>query len=67
MVRKRYSDEGALKLLREVDVHLHDGLVSGYPWMGAGGWARALYLEEITDGFHAKRVIANWMAFCNPT
>lgn len=26
MVRKRYSDEDALKLLREIDVHLHDGL-----------------------------------------
>ena len=26
MVWKRYSDEDALKLLREIDVHLHDGL-----------------------------------------
>lgn len=26
MARKRYSDEGALRLLREIDVHLHDGL-----------------------------------------
>ena len=26
MARKRYSDEEALKLLREIDVHLHDGL-----------------------------------------
>ena len=26
MARKRYSDEDALKILREVDVHLHDGL-----------------------------------------
>ena len=26
MVRKRYSDEDALKILREIDVHLHDGL-----------------------------------------
>ena len=26
MARKRYSDEGALKVLRETDVHLHDGL-----------------------------------------
>ncbi len=25
MARKRYSDEDALKLLREIDVHLHDG------------------------------------------
>ena len=26
MARKRYSDEDALKVLREIDVHLHDGL-----------------------------------------
>ena len=26
MARKRYSDEDVLKLLREIDVHLHDGL-----------------------------------------
>ena len=26
MARKRYSDEDALKLLPEIDVHLHDGL-----------------------------------------
>jgi transposase-like protein len=26
MARKRFSDEDALKLLREIDVHLHDGL-----------------------------------------
>jgi len=26
MARKRYSGEDALKLLREIDVHLHDGL-----------------------------------------
>ncbi len=26
MARKRYSDEAALKILREIDVHLHDGL-----------------------------------------
>ncbi|WP_391481083.1 transposase [Nereida sp. NH-UV-3] len=26
MARKRYSHEDALKLLREIDVHLHDGL-----------------------------------------
>ena len=25
MARKRYSDEDVLKLLREIDVHLHDG------------------------------------------
>lgn len=24
MARKRYSDENALKILREIDVHLHD-------------------------------------------
>ena len=26
MARKRYTDEDVLKLLREIDVHLHDGL-----------------------------------------
>ena len=26
MARKRFSDEDALKLLREIDVHIHDGL-----------------------------------------
>jgi hypothetical protein len=26
MARKRYSDEDALKILREIDVHLRDGL-----------------------------------------
>ena len=26
MARKRYSDEAALKVLRELDVHLYDGL-----------------------------------------
>ena len=26
MARKRYSDEDVLKLLREIDVHLHYGL-----------------------------------------
>ena len=26
MARKRYSDEDVLKLLREIDVHLHDDL-----------------------------------------
>ena len=26
MARKRYSDEDVLKLLREIDAHLHDSL-----------------------------------------
>ena len=26
IARKRFSDEDALKILREIDVHLHDGL-----------------------------------------
>ena len=26
MARKRYSDEDVLKLLREIDIYLHDGL-----------------------------------------
>jgi putative transposase len=37
MARKRYSDEDVLKLLREIDVHVHDGLdvVSACPWICA--------------------------------
>ncbi len=26
MARRRYSDEDALRLLRAIDVHLHDGM-----------------------------------------
>ena len=26
MARKRHSDEDALKILREIEVHLHDGM-----------------------------------------
>ena len=26
MVRKRYSDKDTLKILLEIDIHLHDGL-----------------------------------------
>ena len=26
MARKRHSDEDALRILREIDVHLHDGM-----------------------------------------
>ena len=25
----------------------------------------AIYLEEITDGFQAQRIVKNWMAFYN--
>ncbi len=25
----------------------------------------AVYLVDLTDGFHARRVIDDWMAFCN--
>ncbi len=59
MARKRYSDEDALKLLREIDVHLHDGLdvVSAcrkagisdktyYPWPKKfGGMGRPQLME----------------------
>ena len=31
MARKRYSDEDVLKLLREIDVHWHDGLDALHP------------------------------------
>ena len=41
MARKRYSDEDILKLLREIDVHLHDGLdvVSACRKAGIGAFA----------------------------
>ena len=26
MARKRHSDKGSLRILREIDVHLHDGM-----------------------------------------
>jgi len=31
MARKRYSDEDVLKLLREIDIHLHDVLDALHP------------------------------------
>ena len=36
MARKRHSDEDALKILREIDVHLHDGLDVVSSWRKAG-------------------------------
>jgi hypothetical protein len=36
MARKRYSDEDALKILREIDVHLLDGLED----LGTHQWNR---------------------------
>ena len=41
MARKRYSDEDALKLLREIDVHLHDGLDVVSACRKAGMWSSA--------------------------
>jgi len=40
MTRKRYSNEDGLKLLREIDVHLHDGLdvMSAYRKAGISAW-----------------------------
>ena len=36
MARKRYSAADALKLLREIDVHFHDGLDVVSVWRKAG-------------------------------
>ena len=38
MARKRYSDEDVLKLLREIDVHLHDGLTPVIHYQHKGQW-----------------------------
>ena len=47
MARKRYSDEDVLKLLREIDVHLHGGLdvVSACRKAGISG----LVLKQLKD------------------
>ncbi|MDC0499999.1 hypothetical protein OAN58_03910 [Paracoccaceae bacterium] len=47
MARKRYSDEDVLKLLREIDVHLHGGLdvVSACRKAGISG----LVLKKLKD------------------
>lgn len=37
MARKRYSDEDALKILRVIDMHLHDGLEVVSSGQGPGG------------------------------
>ncbi len=41
MARKRYPDEDGLKVLREIEVHLHDGLevVSARP---CSAWQRSM-------------------------
>ena len=43
MARKRYSDEDVLKLLREIDVHLHDGLGVGRACRQGGTSAKGDY------------------------
>ena len=43
MVRKRYLDEDALKILREIDVHLHDGLDVVSLCREAGIWYKTYY------------------------
>jgi len=45
MARKRYSDEDALKLLREIDVYLHDGLDVVSAW-----WRLIFYFRWLRDG-----------------
>ena len=45
MARKRYSDEDVLKLLREIDVHLHDvsDVMSAYRKAGISAWVLKVY------------------------
>jgi len=43
MARKRYSDEDALKILREIDVNLHDGLDVVGACRKAGIWDKTYY------------------------
>ncbi len=45
MARKRYSNEDVLKLLREIDVHLHDGsdVMSAYRKAGILAWVLKVY------------------------
>ena len=45
MARKRYSDEDVLKLLREIDVHLHDCLGHIIGQVGAPSALRRLELQ----------------------
>lgn len=63
MAWKRHSDEDALKILREIDVHLHDGLdvVSACRKAGSGhslrserrtaGTKPSLAASEVMTGF----------------
>ena len=45
MTRKRYSNEDVLKLLREIDVHLHDrsDVMSPYRKAGISAWVLKVY------------------------
>ena len=45
MAWKRYSNEDVLKLLREIDVHLHDGsdVMSAYRKAGISAWVLKVY------------------------
>ena len=56
MTRKRYSNEDGLKLLREIDVHLHDGLdvMSAYRKAGISAWVLKVYgkIGELEEKQH---------------
>ena len=45
MTRKRYSNEDVLKLLREIDIHLHDDsdVMSAYRKAGISAWVLKVY------------------------
>ena len=56
MTRKRYSNEDGLKLLREIDVHLHDDsdVMSAYRKAGISAWVLKVYgkIGELEEKQH---------------
>ncbi len=59
MARKQYSDEDALKIFRQTEVHLHGGLDVVSACLKAGVGTRARYSSTstaITD----SPVLSNW-------
>ena len=58
MSRKRYTDEDVLKLLREIDVHLHDGLDVVSACRKAGYfWAACLRRDTFSKALASRRDI----------
>ena len=63
MARKRYSDEDVLKLLREIDVHLHDGLDVVSACRKAGISDKSYYYLEIALENYLKVEIRDRLFF----